>query len=283
MKIKTILMLGVIGIGAAANAAVISATQNGQINASTTWGGATLPTAGNADTWDTDGNTIAFVSETFHGGLLNVTGGSLLEGNAGATALNLQATTFDGGGIRNRLNGVDTVNFSGKALTFGSGGAAFISNNNNRNIKLQNGVWAGSGAISYAKVATLGALSRLILDTDNTLSGYTGIISVNNTSGIGTARLSIGSATTGSFGVDIGAGSVLDAIDMTLSSLVLGGETIAADTYAYGDFTVAQQAFLFDGGGEITVIPEPATLGLITAFGGAMLFVRRRLTIRRGV
>ncbi len=280
MRIKTILMLGVIGIGAAANAAVITATVNGQINDSATWGGATLPTSGDTDTWDTAGFNMNYGDETFYGGLLNVTGGSLLDGGTGAD-LFLQATTFDGGGIRKNGNVGDKYNFSGKALTFGSGGAVFTSNRENRNITLQNGVWAGSGAISFAKTGgtVVTGTTRLILDTDNTLSGYTGVISVNNSTTNGAARLTIGSATTGSFGVNVGTRSVLDATDMTLFSLVLGGETIAADNYAYGDFTAAQQAFLLDGGGTITVIPEPATLGLIAAFGGAMLFVRRRFMI----
>ena len=285
MRAGLILMLGVVGICAAANAAVIPATQDGQINASTTWGEATIPTAGDTDTWNTAGYNMNFGDETFYGGLLNITGGSLLDSTTAGADLVLQATTFDNGGIRNRRNGAQTFNFSGKALTFGSGGAGFVSNAQNRNVNLQNGVWAGGGAISWTKTdsGTTGT-SSLILAADNNVSGYTGIISVNNT-GTGTARLTIEAATTGSFGVNVGTNSVLDIRDgsatYTFSSLVLGGETIANGTYNYSEFTATQKTYLQQGPtpGQIVVIPEPATLGLIATFGGAVLFIRRRFMI----
>lgn len=290
MRAGILLMLGVVGIGATAGAAVIPATQDGQINASTTWGGTTIPTAGDADTWNTAGYDMNFGDETFHGGLLTVTGGSLLDGGVGPDLV-LQATTFDNGGIEMNNNSAGTFDFSGKALTFGSGGAAFSATAKARNINLQNAVWAGDGAISWTKTGVhptqSPAAAFLILAADNDVSGYTGIISVNNTSGNldKQARLTIEAATTGSFGVNIGAGSQLDIRDAnatyTFSSLVLGGETIAAGTYSYSDFSTSQKGYLLQGAtpGQIQVIPEPATLGLITAFGGAMLFIRRRFMI----
>jgi hypothetical protein len=283
-------MLGVVGIGAAANAAVVTATTNGQINASVTWGGATLPTAGDTDTWNTAGYNMNFGDETFYGGHLTVTGGSLLDGGVGPDLV-LQETTFDNGGIIMNNNTAGTFDFSGKALTFGSGGAAFSATAKARNINLLNAVWAGDGAISWTKTdvhpTQTPAAVFLILAANNDVSGYTGIISVNNTSGNldKQARLTINAATTGSFGVNIGAGSQLDIRDAgatyTFSSLVLGGETIAPGTYSYDNFTASQKVYLLQGAtpGEITVIPEPATLGLLGVFGGAMLFFRRRFMI----
>ena len=183
------------------HAATILATQTGPINASTTWGGATLPTAGDTDTWDTAGYRVTHVSETFHGGLLSVKSGAIPAPAAGASLV-LQATTFDNGEIRKLTNIASAYDFSGKTLTFASDGAAFSSNNQNRNIVLNNAVWAGSGNISFTKSGTSTGSSILTLDTDNTLSGYTGTISIANT-GDGQAWLTINAATTGSFGVNI--------------------------------------------------------------------------------
>jgi hypothetical protein len=223
-------------------------------------------------------------SETFYGGLLSVNSGAFLVPGANATLV-LQATTFDDGVINKGSNGTSTYDFSGKALTFASGGAEFYSNNGSRNITLDNAVWAGSGNISFTKILNNVATtaSVLTLAAGNTLSDYTGTISVDNTAGTaGKARLTIEAATTGSFGVNIGTGSELDvraeAATYKFSSLVLGGETIAEGTYAYEDFTATQQAYLLSDGtpGTINVIPEPATLGMV-ALSAFLLLVARRI------
>ena len=63
-----------------------------------------------------------------------------------------------------------------------------------------------------------------------------------------------------------------------------------ASSVAMGSFhgagTTPFETIRFEGGtvagmtiDEVTVIPEPATLGLVAAFGGAILFVRRKLAI----
>ncbi|VGO20423.1 PEP-CTERM sorting domain-containing protein [Pontiella sulfatireligans] len=54
-----------------------------------------------------------------------------------------------------------------------------------------------------------------------------------------------------------------------LGDLTIFGMHIGLD----GNTTIATDAIQLD---HVTVIPEPATLGLITAFGGGILFVRRR-------
>ena len=51
----------------------------------------------------------------------------------------------------------------------------------------------------------------------------------------------------------------------------------------HGVGTTPFETIRFDSGAmtidEVTVIPEPATLGLLAAFGGGILFIRRRLAI----
>jgi hypothetical protein len=265
---------------AAAHAATFEATQTGPINASATWGGATIPAPGNTDTWDTNGfNMDPLTSEQFHGGLLRVTGGSQLVGGNNLTT-GLQATTFDGGGILQGVANFQTYDFNGKTLTFASGGASFdVAGANLRGIRIRNADWAGSGAITLNRTIDGADNSRLVIESTNTLSEYTGAISLI---GLRT-QLVIQAETTGSFGVNIGTQSLLHLSvpnPLTFASLVLGNDTIAPGTYTYDQFTSAQQA-LFSGIGvnaaSITVIPEPAAIGLIFFCGLATIVIRRRL------
>jgi hypothetical protein len=55
-----------------------------------------------------------------------------------------------------------------------------------------------------------------------------------------------------------------------------GGIQISTDL---GGYTSAGGIFLDNISVDITTIPEPATLGLVGAFGGAVLFIRRRFMI----
>lgn len=275
---------------AAAHAATINATQNGPINDSATWGGTTTPTeAGNTDTWDTNGfNLTGLVnSEHFHGDLLQVTGGSRLIPASGSTGgLRLQATTFDNGGISRNDNLLATFFFNQQELTFAGGGAFFSSNNNARDIRFEDGVWVGSGPISYTRDGSAGnSNSTFTIFSNNDVSGYTGTISVRNTSSFATARarLVIQAETDGSFAVDVGTGGLLHLSvqpdSLIFSSLVLGVDTIAPGNYVYTDFTIAQQAFFSAGANpkSIQVIPEPAAIGLIFFCGLAAILIRRRL------
>jgi hypothetical protein len=58
--------------------------------------------------------------------------------------------------------------------------------------------------------------------------------------------------------------------------------TTGADVTDYTlDFTYSNNTSAYAGwnGLALVAIPEPATLGLITAFGGGLLFIRRRFMI----
>jgi hypothetical protein len=56
---------------------------------------------------------------------------------------------------------------------------------------------------------------------------------------------------------------------------VAEGDTVSFVVFGNGNATSDETAL----NGTITVIPEPATFGLIAVFGGGILFVRRRFTI----
>ena len=58
----------------------------------------------------------------------------------------------------------------------------------------------------------------------------------------------------------------------TGSNWTLDGAAIDASSFA-ANFEVT------NGGQTLSAVPEPATLGLIMAFGGGVLFIRRRFMI----
>ncbi len=76
-----------------------------------------------------------------------------------------------------------------------------------------------------------------------------------------TAKNGTWTTVTGSYDVAVGAGAAV------------GGIQISTDN---GSYTSAGGIFLDNIEADVTAIPEPATLGMVGAFGGAVLFIRRR-------
>ncbi|MEI6891255.1 MAG: PEP-CTERM sorting domain-containing protein [Pontiella sp.] len=108
----------------------------------------------------------------------------------------------------------------------------------------------GSGADTHFQLA---------IDVDN--DGFT----VDDLIGIATMPAAgIGGASTISY-----SGAELDG-NMTSGSIRL---------YTWGSSSVSGNIHLYDVSAEYTVIPEPATLGLIAVFGGGLLFMRRRVIV----
>lgn len=73
----------------------------------------------------------------------------------------------------------------------------------------------------------------------------------------------------------------LDALGATFEGLT---GTVGFRIYTYGDeaFNASGERSRLDNiyhTGETSVIPEPATMGLVAVFGGAVLFIRRRFMI----
>jgi hypothetical protein len=61
-----------------------------------------------------------------------------------------------------------------------------------------------------------------------------------------------------------------------LNSFSLDPSNDSVRLYYWGQSSISGNFHVYDVTAEYTVIPEPATLSLIAAFGGGVLFVRRR-------
>ena len=73
--------------------------------------------------------------------------------------------------------------------------------------------------------------------------------------------------------VDLTSGLGAKNINLIVADAGAGTEAVQAGFYITGDYVSPTTAALYGG---VDVIPEPATIGLVGIFGGAMLFMRRR-------
>lgn len=62
--------------------------------------------------------------------------------------------------------------------------------------------------------------------------------------------------------------TLIDSSDMTFGDIAFGAENAVS---IGGD----KSAYFQEGSLQVVVVPEPAVLGLVVAFGGGMLFIRR--------
>ena len=104
-----------------------------------------------------------------------------------------------------------------------------------------------------------------------------------NTLTIDTGRVALGgTADYSGLNIDVtgvsGSGAFDIVNDVTVAGLEIVGDTIAAGIYAPGHAIYTTYSRLIDSGGTLTVIPEPATIGLI-GFCAAGLLLARRLTM----
>jgi hypothetical protein len=270
--IKQMAMAVLLVVTATASEAVTNvATQAGPINHSATWGGATIPTSGDTDTWDTSGFDVTYGNETFYGGTLLVSANGNLDANATSRTLALQAATFDNGKIDTARDD-QTLDFSNKALTIGSGGFVVDASNSGKTVNLNNGVWAGAGAINVFRGGPDGtAVATLKLQSGNNLAGYAGTITAGVTSPGDAVQLTIEAETSGTFGVVVGGVSTLSVTGATayhFSALTLGADVIADGiVYELADFTPTQQGFLnasnWTGTISVGEIPDSATVFVV--------------------
>jgi hypothetical protein len=210
---------------------------------------------------------------TFNGGDITVaSGGTMTIQNSTTVGAGNSAGGFNGSASLNLASGTTLV--LDQSSSQSSGDFEFGLN------------VVGGGAIDldYANDACNWYLSALSSD-------FTGVIRGDTFNG--SLRLAAGD---GAINADlIISRSNLDktcTLDMdssfSVDTLKIDGETVTAGIYTYAELVAFGDTFgggvdfsdnLIDNGGTVyigQVIPEPATLGMITAFGGSILFIRRR-------
>lgn len=221
-------------------------------------------------------------------GTLNVTDGTFVA--KGATIISANSMVDINGGSFTVDNAAGSVGMNGAGL-----------------LKLQSGTFSTT-AVGDAITATFANNFEISGGTVNigNQSLFTGELKVvGDAAIISLDYLNNNAGANGDFVFEMGTSGV-SMIDGTGSWMHLGSSTIEVDGSAYtggtGTFTLFRSSNLasmstdianvsgFTGGlsGTIaqdgndvvlTVIPEPATLGLITAFGGGLLFIRRMFQI----
>ncbi|MEY3896714.1 MAG: hypothetical protein RLZZ214_2234, partial [Verrucomicrobiota bacterium] len=237
----------------------VTAAAAGSINDPATWG-IPIPVLGNAAVWHTGNkiiNMTALAADTFHGGTFAVeTGGQLTPGIPFAK-LSLNKLILDGGIISATNNGGFVLNLGGNQFLLNSG-TLKTGVSRGMEVSFQNGVLAGGGTVNVISAGAGGAEVEF-LDQIHT-PGFTGKFSV---SANGVLNLPLIPTDNASFGLILsGTGRYANDEDVALTSLVIAGVSVSAGVYVYGDFTAAQQAFLVDSTGTITVISNtPPTLG----------------------
>jgi hypothetical protein len=266
-------------LAGAAGADVITAVASGKtINDPDTWGQA-APVSGDANTWQTGANVVrgggaeTGSTETFYGQLFEIQTGGQLRNNGARQTLFMQNLTLDGGLLMNYANAGFTIDLGGKTLTLNSGVLKTGDNNDTRNLTVINAALAGSGTIAVNGLSG-GFGSSVILDSTVTTKGFSGIFSVSD---YGVLDLSAISTADASFGITVsGTGVYKNDASVALTSLIVDGMAFDEGTYTYADFvTAGKGAFIGDNGGTITVIPEPATLGLFTVSSVGLFLFRK--------
>ena len=211
-------------------------------------------------------------------------------------ALGTGAITLDNGAqLKNR----DSHTTLGNALTIGAGGGELMAGWS-KSLTLD-GALSGSGALTivadsgtvYLNGDSTGFTGLLNIDTGAKLGG-SGTINGDLTIAAGgtlafstTDTLTVGGTVSldSTFGIDdlIGISSGTAEGTYTLidgdasASFLAGFENIGAgNAYVLG---AGKSAYFQEGSLQVVVIPEPATLGLVVAMAGGMLFIRRRFMI----
>jgi hypothetical protein len=240
--------------------ASITAVASGPINANATWGVA-VPVAGDTNLWLSGNRSLSLSNgvEMFYGQTLVIqTNGQFAPGKPTVTFA-MNDLVLDGGTIYMGNNIGMNINLNGHTLALNAGTLQSGGLNNGRDVRFQNGSLAGSGLIDITGTDAGGSDVEFLSTMLTT--GFTGTFNVHDY-GI----LNLSAVATPTFGVNLsGTGKYANDADVALTSLVIDGTVITNGTYTYASFTPAQQAFLFNNGGTITVSSNlPPTLTGLT-------------------
>jgi hypothetical protein len=253
----------------------IAAVQTGVITADTTWATGTAPLKGDTRRWQTGAFSITLTGTSyaqFHGDTLQVQAGGRLSGSSFSPTLLMNNLVLDGGQVYMNNNGQFNIDLTGHTFTLNSGSIKSGGDNDLRDITFANGILAGSGTIEILGTSTNG--SNVEIEKGTVTHGFTGIFDVKENGILNLPSIASGNA---SFGIVLsGTGRYWNDASIVVRSLVIGGASFGPGTYTYNSFTTAQQAFLFNNGGTITVaaLTPPPAIGLIadqTTFAGSPL------------
>lgn len=187
------------------------------------------------------------------GGPRNIVIDSLATGGVTATAHFLRHGTFTLGNSANTFSGTWKIGGTGVEI-LGANPSPTLVDNNSNNISTLRAALAGTLGVN-ANVA-LDLWSRFDVDYDWTT---TGSLTLLNNAGVSDAIV-----------------MTLDQ-NITVGGLSIAGLSLEPAIYSYGALLTAGFGdYFIDGGGSITVVPEPS-FALMTAGGfGVFLFSRRR-------
>ncbi len=185
---------------------------------------------------------------------------------------------MNGGLIDNGSNGGKTINLSGKSLILDSG-TIRSGNAAAKTCLFQNGNMTGSGTINITGQGTSDVGAEIEFASSMITTNFTGIFNIYNYGQLNLVAIATNKA---SFGLTIsGSGQLNNDANIALTSLTLGADVIGNGAYTAADLVGinAGYAAYFTNAADdtltITVIPEPATLGMIVASASLLLAVRR--------
>lgn len=167
--------------------------------------------------------------------------------------------------------GSDPFNLSLNITNWSLSGATILAQtaaSSVRTINLSVGTLTGGSSLTFTG---LDGNDFFNMTLTNGLS-YTGAMILSD----GTLNFNNNLATAGSLTLNTSTVLVLDQ-NLTFSGLTIGATSLGAGTYTYEYLNTNYDAFFAEGGsGQIMVVPEPATWGLLT-LGGMALLMRRRV------
>lgn len=210
--------------------------------------------------------------------------GTIVSGAAGAGLAELMAGTWNPTGmdlsntLQMRLR-QSTVNLNIANLVLGSSGSLNIrtlTSKNNFNLSVAN--VSGSGSLEFGDNTyandTNGVWSLSITDASPEFAGSVdltrGQLTFGNAFALNDATLAINSAEDN---------SIVLANNVSFSNVTFGASSLSVGTYTAAELNTAFSADLFSGTETLTVIPEPATLGLLGVFSAGLLLVRRHFCL----